>query len=70
MVMASPAVTLTNVLLLIIHTTKMLGVPILSVLISVLELIGTMVMDISAMTSTNTLQTLTTVMSVLEFAKK
>ena len=48
----------------------MLGVPILSVLISVLELIGTMVMDISAMTSTNTLQTLTTVMSVLEFAKK
>ena len=70
MVMMSPAVILTNALLLIIHTTKILSVPTLSVLTSVLVLMGTMVMDISAMTSTNAFQTLTTVMSVLEFAKK
>ena len=70
MVMMSPAVILTNALLLIMHTSKMLSVPTLSVLTSVLVLMGTMVMDISAMTSTNAFQTLTTVMSVLEFAKK
>ena len=69
MVMASSAVTLTNALLITIHATKMLIVPTLSVLISVLVLMGTMVMDISAMTSMNASQTLTTVMNVLEFAK-
>ena len=69
MVMMSPAVILTNALLLIMHTSKMLSVPTLSVLTSVLVLMGTMVMDISAMTLTNALQTLTTVMTVLEYAK-
>ena len=67
--MMSPAVILTNALLLIMHTSEILSVPTLSVLTSVLVLIGTRVMDISPMTSTNALQTLTTVMSVLEFVK-
>ena len=67
--MASPAVILMNAFPAIIHVIKMLSVPILSVRISVLVRMGTMVMDISAITSMIMLQTLTTVTSVLEFAK-
>ena len=65
--MVSPVVISMNALLVTIHAIKMLSVSTLSVLINVLVLTGMMVMEISAMTSTNALQILTTVMSVLEF---
>ena len=66
-VMVSPMVISMNALLMTIHAIKMLSVLTLSVLINVLVLTGKMVMETSAMTSTNVLRILTTVMSVLEF---
>ena len=65
--MVSPVVISMNALLATIHAIIMLSVSTLSVLINVLVLTGKMVMETSAMTSTNMLRILTTVMSVLEF---